>query len=70
MSRRKSILSYVSYIFRSKIGCYITVYGSSNEKIIAICSGQTEAISLVFNKRTCKLLEEFIEKLQAMLEEF
>lgn len=71
MRKRKGrgILSYVSYIFRPNVNCYISVYGGTSEKTIAICDGQTEAISLVFSKITCKLLKEYIENLQAILEE-
>lgn len=68
-NRNKGLLSYVSYIFRPRLSCYITVYGSPSEKTIAICNGQIEAISLVFNKKTCKLLEEYITNLQSILEE-
>lgn len=59
----------MSYIFRPKGDCRITVYGSQSEKTVAIHDGKTESISLTFSKDTCRLLESYIENLQAILTE-
>lgn len=70
MTRKiKGIQTHNSYVFVPTNNCEVTIYGSPNEKSIALHHGMAESITFTFSKSTCNLLEKYIAGLQNVLAE-
>lgn len=69
MKRKTGIQTHNSYVFIPTNNCEVTIYGSPNQKSIALHHGMAESITFTFSKNTSNLLEKYIAGLQNVLAE-